>query len=382
MEEHSAQFGVLGPLTLTVEGTPVSVGTPKQRVVLAALLINRNRVVGVDSLINAAWGDDAVAEARASVHVYVSNLRRLLANAGIEDPRAVLQKAPPGYRFNIPDTALDLGRFISEKAAGVNAAAAGQFQKATGHFSAALAQWRGEFLEDLRGFDFVEAFAVALMEDKIAVHLSRVQAEMACGRAASVLGELETLVAANPYREPLWAELMSAYYLSHRQSEALDTFQRLKAILADELGIDPNPAVRELHERVLRQEPLDIARAAKQTAAQTLLSTRSSMFGAKSGFAQLREPSGRIHFLEGTALRIGRLSDNDIVLSDPKISRYHAVIIDTGTSYVINDAGSANGVTLGNKRIQGSAALSHGDRIGIGDCQFTFEVCPTKPAEL
>ena len=169
MTPTSLGFGVLGPLQMTVDGTPVALGTPKQRAVLAMLVINRNRPVGIESLITAAWEQWPPAEARASLHSYVSNLRRLLSKNGI-DPRSVLVSAPPGYRLNVAETACDIGRFIAEKNAGVQAAAAGKFESASRHLTAALAEWRGPVLDDLVDLQFVDAFAAALVEDKVLVH--------------------------------------------------------------------------------------------------------------------------------------------------------------------------------------------------------------------
>lgn len=100
--EKRLDFGLLGPLQMTIDGTPVPSGTPKQRAVLAMLVINRNRPVGVDALITALWEEWPPSGARASIHSYVSNLRKLLGGAGI-DPRVVLAAAPPGYRLSIPD---------------------------------------------------------------------------------------------------------------------------------------------------------------------------------------------------------------------------------------------------------------------------------------
>jgi DNA-binding SARP family transcriptional activator len=262
-------FGVLGPLQMTVDGAPVSLGTPKQRAVLAMLVMNRNRPVSTDSLITAAWEDWPPAEARASLHSYISNLRRLMSSAGA-DPKTVLVNAPPGYRLNVADSACDIGRFVAEKAAGVQAAAAGRFEEASRHLSAALAEWRGAVLEDLRDLQFVEAFATALTEDKVVAHTARAEAEIACGRAYAVVGELETLTVEHPYREPLWAQLITAYYVCERQSDALEAYQRLKTTLADDLGIDPGPTVRALHERILRQESLDVKKTAKTTAVHTV----------------------------------------------------------------------------------------------------------------
>jgi SARP family transcriptional regulator, regulator of embCAB operon len=365
-------FGVLGPLQATVDARPVPLGTPKQRAVLAVLVMNRNRPVGIDSLITAAWEQWPPSEARASLHSYISNLRRLLG-----DSRSMLENAPPGYRLTVDDTACDIGRFILEKTAGVQAAAAGQFEQASRHLSTALAEWRGPVLEDLRDFQFVGAFATALTEDKVVAHTARAEAEIACGRGYAVIGELESLTVEHPYREPLWAQLITAYYLSDRQSEALDAYQRLKGTLAEDLGIDPGPTVRALHERILRQEPLDVKKAAKTTAVHTVhnfgLRTSANTSHAQ---ANLRSAAGHAFPLRAAATRIGRLDDNDIVLDDANVSRHHAVIIDTGTSFVITDLRSANGVDVGGQRIRGTATLADGDRIRICDHEFTFEIAP------
>jgi SARP family transcriptional regulator, regulator of embCAB operon len=377
--ERKIGFGVLGPLHMTVDGTPVSLGTPKQRAVLAMLVMNRNRPVSTDSLITAAWELRPPAEARASLHSYISNLRKLLTGAGA-DPKSVLVNAPPGYRLNAADTACDIGRFVAQKAAGVHAAAAGRFEEASRHLTAALAEWRGPVLDDLRDFQFVEAFATALTEDKVMAHTARAEAEIACGRGYAVIGELEALTVEHPYREPLWAQLITAYYASERQSEALDAYQRLKTTLADDLGIDPGPTVRALHERILRQESLDVKKAARTTAVHMVhdIDVRTSV-SASAGVAALRSPSGAVHRLTATATRIGRLPDNDIVLDDGNVSRHHAVIIDTGTSFVITDLRSANGVDVRGERIRGTATLGDGDAIRICDHEFTFEIEP-RPA--
>ena len=190
MSSNHVGFGVLGPLELTVGGTPVSLGSRKQRAVLAMLMINRNRVVATEVLIDAVWGERASQEARASLHTYVSNLRRLLNNAGV-DGRTVLAAAPPGYRLSVPDIDCDIGRFVSEKTAGIRAAAVGQFESASRHLSAALAQWRGRVLEDLTEFEFAASFAAALTEDHVNVHTVHAEAEIACGRVNSVIRVLE-----------------------------------------------------------------------------------------------------------------------------------------------------------------------------------------------
>ncbi len=101
------------------------------------------------------------------------------------------------------------------------------------------------------------------MEDKVSAHITLAEVEIACGRGDAVIGELELLTTQHPYREPLWAQLITAYYVGGRQSDALDAYRRLKTTLAEDLGIDPGPKLRTLHERILRQEALDIARSAR-----------------------------------------------------------------------------------------------------------------------
>jgi SARP family transcriptional regulator, regulator of embCAB operon len=365
-------FGLLGPLLMTVAGTPMALGTPKQRAVLAALLINRNRPVATDSLVHAAWDQSPAPAVRASIHSYVSNLRRILGSAGVE-PHTVLASAPPGYQLSVADGDCDLDRFIAEKAAGIHATAMGHFDEASSHLSAALAEWRGPVLDDLRDFAFVEAFATALTEENVWAHTARAEAEIACGRAYAVISELEELAAEHPYHEPLWSQLITAYYVAERQSDALETYRRLKTALAEDLGIDPGPTVEGLHLRILRQERLDTKQAARTTAARTLNTAHNALI-RPSGVAGLRDASGRRYPLHAPATRIGRLPDNDIVLNDAEVSRHHAVIIDTGSSFMIIDLRSANGVLVQGRRLHPSATLADGDHIRICGHEFTFEI--------
>jgi len=361
---------------MRVGGTEVPLGTPKQRAVLAMLVINRNRPVSIESLLGAAWDQWPPAGARATLHSYVSNLRRLIGGGGA-DARTVLVSVPPGYRLYAREIDCDIGRFVISKSAGMQAAAEGHFEEASRRLAAALAEWRGPVLEDLRQFHFVDAFATAVAEDKIVAHTARVEAEIACGRAYAVISQLEMLAAEHPYHEPLWAQLITAYYLSERQSEALGAFSRLKAILAGDLGVDPGPRVCELQARILRQEPLDVKKAAMRTAERAVTSMQLRTVGhLESATALLRDASGRSYPLCAAATTIGRLADNDIVLDDASVSRHHAVIIDTGTNFVVSDLRSANGVWVRQRRIRGSAMLADGDRIGISDHEFTLEIGP------
>jgi SARP family transcriptional regulator, regulator of embCAB operon len=361
---------------MTANGAPVQLGAPKQRAVLAMLLLNRNRPVSVDSLINAVWDQSPVPAARTSIHSYVSNLRRLLGSAGY-DQNKVLASAPPGYQLSVADDDCDLGRFITEKNAGVHAAAAGRFDDASNFLSAALAEWRGPVLDDLREFAFVDTFATALSEVRVVAQTALAEADIACGRADAVIPRLEMLTAEHPFRERLWAQLMTAYYVAERQSDALNAYRRLKANLAENLGIDPGPTIRTLHERILRQEPLDAKRTAQTTAMNSVvdLGPHTGTVAGPSAVAELRAKDGQRYRLE-VSTRIGRRTDNDIVLDDDDVSRYHAVVIDTGSSFVISDLRSTNGVQVQGRRIRSSATLSDGDHIRIGGYEFVFEIRP------
>ncbi len=373
--EPDIQFGVLGPLQVTIGSTPIQAGTPKQRAVLAMLIMNANRAVSAADLITAIWDDEPPAAARISVSAYVSNLRRIITQAGV-DAHAVVSTAAHGYRLEITTAQSDLTRFATAQQAGINDVAAGRFESASAHLTTALGQWRGTVLDDLRDFAFTDALRNALAEDKVLAQTARAQAEIACGRAHTTVRELESLVGEHPYREPLWAQLITAYYLTDRQSDALDTYHRLKTALSDDLGIDPAPALRTLYEQILRQEPLDTQRNA-QAAAQTIIAidpdATALINGAK---AVLRDVHGRLHRLNGSATRIGRNPDNDLVVSDDKVSRHHAVINNTGTAHIITDLGSANGVHVNGQRVRATAEIVDGDTIRIGGQQFVLQTYP------
>lgn len=374
MAEDSLRFGILGPLQVIIGDTAIPLGTPKQRAVLATLLVNRNKPVALDALMETVWQRGAPAGARATLYAYVSNLRHLLAGAGL-DSRAILTNAQPGYRLAVRDSQYDLGVFATEKNAGVRAAAEGKFEQASDHFTAALAQWRGPVLDDLHDFKFVDAFAAGLTEEKVVTHTARAEVVIACGRPQSVINELEMLVVDYPYREPLWAQLITAYYLADRQADALDAYRRLRAMLADDLGVDPGPTLRGLHERILRQQSLDVGQAAQSSADETI-STLKRNLSAEPGAEYspaLFDAEQRRYPLAATTTRIGRSPDNDIVLPGGKVSRHHAAIVDTGSSFVMVDLRSVNGVYVRGRRVHASAVLNDGDDLRIADHRLTFE---------
>jgi hypothetical protein len=245
----------------------------------------------------------------------------------------------------------------------VQAAAAGKFAQAGEALSAALAEWHGPVLEDLRDFQFVDAFATALAE-----------AEIACGRSYAVIGEVESLSAEQPYREPLWAQLITASQLAERQSDALAAYRRLKTTLADDLGIGPGPTLQALYGRSSVRSRWTSSGSPGPPPFTPPTRSSAHRYQGSSAAARLRDTAGNEYPLVAAATRIGRLADNDIVLDDANVSRHHAVIIDTGTSFVISDLRSAKGVDVTGERLHASVTLCDGDRIRICDHQFVLEV--------
>ncbi|WP_406267572.1 FHA domain-containing protein [Nocardia sp. NBC_00881] len=367
----SLDVRVLGPVRLLVGDEPVAVGGPKPRALLAALAVNRRRAVSSAALADMVWNEDPPDSYAASLQVFVSNIRKALRNSGV-DPAQVLRTESSGYRLEIADTACDLGRFEAAREAGTRAAEIGDHAGAAQLFGAALREWSGRALADLAGLQFADGFATAMDEERLLAASARIDAEIACGRASSVIGELVAMTTEHPLREPLWGQLISALYLSGRQADALDACRRVRAVLADELGIDPGPVLVDLEQRVLRQEPLntvELRQIERMAAAMTETVTEMPR-AVRSG--QLRMDGHVVAIAQG-GIRIGRMTDNDLVLEDPKVSRYHAHIMPSRAGLLIKDLHSANGVYVNDNPIDTGALLADGDLIRIGATILTFE---------
>ncbi|MGV9822646.1 BTAD domain-containing putative transcriptional regulator [Nocardia xishanensis] len=368
----SLDVRVLGPVRLLVGGEPVAVGGPKPRALLAALTVNRRRAVASAALADMVWNEDPPDSYAASLQVFVSNIRKALRNSGV-DPAQVLRTESSGYRLEIPEEACDLGRFEATRDAAAKAAGVGDHEGAAQLFGNALREWSGRAMSDLAGLQFADGFATAMDEERLLAVSGRIDAEIACGRTSSVISELVTITNEHPLREPLWGQLITALYLSGRQADALDACRRVRTVLADELGIDPGPALVELEQRVLRQEPLntvEFKRTERLAAAMTETVTELPR-SVRSG--QLRMPDGRVQPIALGGMRIGRMTDNDLVLDDPKASRYHAHIMPSRAGLLIKDLHSANGVYINEEQIESGALLADGDAIRIGATILIFQ---------
>jgi DNA-binding SARP family transcriptional activator/ABC-type transport system substrate-binding protein len=259
------EFRILGPLQVLDGGEPLPLGGAKQRSTLAMLLLAGNQIVSRDRLIDGLWGTSPPPSAGPSLETYVSRLRRVLPRDG-GDARLVTQ--PPGYRLRVEAGELDLDSFEKLLEQARTARAAGDFERARDALREALSLFRGAPLEDLVHAPFAQAEIGRLEDLRLGALERRLEADLAVGRYAEVVGELESLAARHPFREALWGQLMLALYRSGRQGEALLAFDRARRTLAEELGVDPGPPLKQLHRQILQQDPsLDRAAATPTSAA-------------------------------------------------------------------------------------------------------------------
>lgn len=257
------RIDLLGPLAVQDEaGAVLSPGGPKQRAALALLALNVGRVVSLDALVDGIWGDDPPESALNSLQVYVHGLRKALGSAD------VIVRQDPGYRLNA-SVATDVGRAEDLRDQARAARDAGDLAATAEAYERLEGLWRGDPLADLATMPFATYVAVQLLEAHLADLEAATEVALELGRHREVLPRLEQLVATYPMREAFWAQLMLALYRSDRQGDALTAFRRAREALADELGVDPGPTLRELESAVLRQESWLDAPAVSDTPAAT-----------------------------------------------------------------------------------------------------------------
>jgi DNA-binding SARP family transcriptional activator len=241
------RFGLLGTLVVHDGTTDVPVSAPRQRVLLATLLLGAGRVVGLDDLAEVLWEGRPPAGARGALHSAVQRLRLTLgpSGAGLVETRA------PGYLMRVDDGDFDVREFSALAARGQAAAAAGTWAEAADLLREALRLWRGEPLADVPSQLLRDREAPAIKDQWLQALVTRIDADLRLGRPGEVLAELRQLVTAHPMQEQFHAQLMLSLYRSGRQADALAAYQDVRRVLADELGIDPGPELRLLHQRIL-----------------------------------------------------------------------------------------------------------------------------------
>ncbi len=258
------RFDVLGRLRVVDgrgrggEAAGLRLGGARQQLVLALLLAEANSVVSTDALVDGLWGDSPPSAARHTVQGYVSELRKLLG--------PVIEREGPGYVVRVDDSSLDSLEFEALISRGRNELADDPVA-AVASLSAALGLWRGAPFTGLDDAAVLLAERTRLEQLQLLAFEDRAGAELALGRHREVVAELDALSCEHPYREGLRAQHMLALYRSGRQAEALRAFQRTRAALVEELGLEPSPLLRQLEEQILVQDPaLDLASASDDEA--------------------------------------------------------------------------------------------------------------------
>jgi YVTN family beta-propeller protein len=251
-ERLALEFWVLGPLEVRSKGKALPLGGPKQRALLAVLLLHANEVLSRDRLIDGVWGETPPSTIGAVLNVYLSKLRKLLGSHGADTP---LVTRPHGYMLRIRPEQLDLHRFERLVGEGRDAFTAGNAETAAARLGEALALWRGPPLADLAHMPFAAPVIGRLEELRLSALEDRIEAGFALGLHGDLVPELKVLVAEYPLRERLRAQLMVALYGTGRQSEALQAYREARRLLAEELGIDPGPELQNLEKAILVQEP-------------------------------------------------------------------------------------------------------------------------------
>ncbi|MGQ0776987.1 MAG: AfsR/SARP family transcriptional regulator [Pseudonocardiales bacterium] len=242
------EFRVLGPLEIHAEGQMIDVSTHKQRLVLGVLLCHIGHPVTVDALVDALWEQQAPPSARDNVRSYIHFLRRRLG----EQRR--IERRPSGYALLAGDSELDSARFESLAGSGRAALTGGDTQRAKDLLADALTLWRGPAFADLRDARVIEQEAARLEWLRQVAVEGHTEARLALGRHAELIPELFALVAQHPLREWIRAQLMVALYRSGRQAEALEVYRAGRAILLDDLGLEPGDELRRLEQAILNHD--------------------------------------------------------------------------------------------------------------------------------
>lgn len=346
---------LLGPVELEVGGRTVGVGGVRPRALLAVLAAADGAVVPVERVAGAVWSDRERPGTRGTLHVHVHAVRQSLGDAS-----AALEHTPGGYRLTGADVdvrlvqdAISLAR--SADRAGDADGAAGAYRRALGH-------WRGEFCSDLPDHTAFGPARTLYEGMRLEALQARITADLRRGAREGMVDELGALVDRYPLRERLWGQLMVALYADGRPADALECYRRARSVLADEAGLDPGTALRELERAVLDR--------AGTTALLRLAAPGSVAAGTTAALTWV-DPGGRVRVrpLGGQRLTLGRSPDADVPLHhDPAVSRTHAAVTPSGGRWVLADLGSRNGTFRNGVRVGPEGTpLAAGDLLRCGD---------------
>lgn len=289
---------VLGATSAVTAAGSVPLGGPRQRSVLAILLIARGDVVSADRIVDDLWNGEPPARAMGALQAYISNLRRALEPD--RPPRTasnILVSKAPGYAVRLPVESVDAWHFeaLVRRAAGESDPVA---RRST--LDAALALWQGDAYAEVSGEPWAEAESARLTELRTVARERAVAATLDCGRASDAVPDAESLTREFPLREEGWRLLALALYSSARQADALSALRRARRTLGDQLGLDPGPALVKLEAAVLAHRVTPKVQAAVHHPA-SVTDTARNFFGRADEIAALVDPTSRMVLLSGEA---------------------------------------------------------------------------------
>lgn len=250
------EFDVLGELQVRVGDTAIPLTRGRNSaVLLATLLVKANRTVTIEHIIDTLWEGEPPKRARESVHVYVGRIREALAAHHL--PRTMIRTVNGGYCLDVAPERVDWLRFLDQVKCGHDRFRLGMYEPAAAAFDAALALWRCDPLVGIATSAELSAFATSMMELRLGAQEARMECLIECGAGREVVGELFDLVAAHPFRENLYRFLMIALYRSGRRNDALGIYARLRSVLREDLGIEPDPVIHSLFCSILNHSTLE-----------------------------------------------------------------------------------------------------------------------------
>ena len=248
-------FSILGPLQVLDEGNEVALRGSKQRALLAALLLHANETLSTERLVDELWGENPSETASKTVQVQISRLRKALGGGDGNGREDLIVTRQGGYELRLDPDCLDSHRFERLVEEGREELAADRPEQAAAALEGALSLWRGPCLAELAYERFAQGEIPRLDDLRAAALELLIEAKLALGRHAEVMGQLEALIGEYPYRERLRAQLMLALYRSDRQADALQAYQDARRKLVEELGIEPGERLRDLEAAILAQDP-------------------------------------------------------------------------------------------------------------------------------
>ena len=248
------RYEILGPLHITGPAGSSSLTSRKAETLLGLLLIRADQVVTMEQLIGEIWADSPPGRAVASVHVYISQLRKFLRQAGAASDPIVTR--PSGYLLRTNGALLDVHAFANQSRLGREYAKEHRYEQAANSFNAALALWRGPLLEGSPGGPIISGFATWLDETRAECLERLMDVELGLGRHREAVGRLYSLATEYPTREAFHRQLMLALYRCGRQADALKAFQTVRSTLIDELGLEPGIDLQKIQVAILKADPV------------------------------------------------------------------------------------------------------------------------------